>query len=171
MTINKQMDVKGPILANTLYCDGFLVGRDVEFTLPDITFKTAEIQAMGTMTVPLIGLIENMELTISRVGIDSGYGSLNKLNKHMLEFRWAQVNISKSGTTTTEGCKAYVRTMPSSIPGFSNKPGDAITASHKYNVTRMQVFLSGKEILLVDRLNNILRINGVNYSSSIENLL
>ena len=56
----KQMDIKGPILADTLYCDGWLVGRDVEFTLPDITFKTAEIQAMGTMVAPLIGLVENM---------------------------------------------------------------------------------------------------------------
>ena len=78
----KQMDIKGPILADTLYCDGWLAGRDVEFTLPDITFKTAEIQAMGTMVTPLIGLVENMELTITRVGVDSGYGDLNELDRH-----------------------------------------------------------------------------------------
>lgn len=167
----KQMDIKGPILADTLYCDGWLAGRDVEFTLPDITFKTAEIQAMGTMVTPLIGLVENMELTITRVGVDSGYGDLNELDKHSLEFRWAQVSIGKDGTTKTEGCKAYIRTMPSAIPGFSVKPGDAISTSHKYNVTRMQIYVGGKEKILIDRLSNILRVNGTDYSKSIENLL
>lgn len=57
----KWLDIKGPVVADTVYADSTLVAKDVAFTLPGIEFLTADVQAMGNMTVPLIGLLENME--------------------------------------------------------------------------------------------------------------
>ena len=68
----KWLDIKGPVVADTVYADSTLVAKDVAFTLPGIEFLTADVQAMGNMTVPLIGLLENMELSITKIGVDNG---------------------------------------------------------------------------------------------------
>ena len=127
----KWLDIKGPVVADTVYADSTLVAKDVAFTLPGIEFLTADVQAMGNMTVPLIGLLENMELSITKIGVDNGLRRMNRL-----------VEV-----------------------------GSATEAENTYNVTRLQIYANGVEICCVDRLAQILRINGEDYMSQINNLL
>lgn len=169
--MGKWLDVKGPVVANTVYCDNTLVAKDVEFTLPEIVFKTATIQAMGDMDVPLIGLLNNMQLSITKVGIDNGFSKLNSIEKHSFEMRWVQTTVKADGSVSTEGCKAFVRTIPASTAGIGVKPGDTVSTEHKYGVTRMQIYVAGKEVLLVDRLSSILRVNGKDYAMNIDSML
>lgn len=142
----KWLDIKGPVVADTVYADSTLVAKDVAFTLPGIEFLTADVQAMGNMTVPLIGLLENMELSITKIGVDNGLRRMNRLEKQSFEFRWVQNVVKSDGSTATE-------------------------AENTYNVTRLQIYANGVEICCVDRLAQILRINGEDYMSQINNLL
>lgn len=142
----KWLDIKGPVVADTVYADSTLVAKDVAFTLPGIEFLTADVQAMGNMTVPLIGLLENMELSITKIGVDNGLRRMNRLKKQSFEFRWVQNVVKSDGSTATE-------------------------AENTYNVTRLQIYANGVEICCVDRLAQILRINGEDYMSQINNLL
>lgn len=103
----KWLDIKGPVVADTVYADSTLVAKDVSFTLPGIEFLTADVQAMGNMTVPLIGLLENMELSITKIGVDNGLRRMNRLKKQSFEFRWVQNVVKSDGSTATEGCKAF----------------------------------------------------------------
>ena len=165
------LDKKGPVIADTVYADGTLVANDVSFTLPGVAFLTADVQAMGTMSVPLIGLMENMELAITKIGIDNGLGRMNRLKKQNFEFRWVQNVVKADGSMNVEGCKAFVRTMPGAFPETGVEVGSATEHENTYNVTRMQVYANGVEILCVDRLSQILRINGEDYMKQINNLL
>ena len=167
----KWLDSKGPVMADTVYADNVLVAKDVAFTLPGLTFLTADVQAMGNMSVPLIGLLENMELSITKIGIDNGYSRMNRLEKQNFEFRWVQNVVKSDGSTNVEGCKAFVRTMPASTPEIGVELGSAPESENTYNVTRLQIYVGGKEILCVDRLSQILRINGKDYMSQITKLL
>lgn len=167
----KWLDIKGPVVADTVYADSTLVAKDVAFTLPGIEFLTADVQAMGNMTVPLIGLLENMELSITKIGVDNGLRRMNRLKKQSFEFRWVQNVVKSDGSTATEGCKAFVRTMPASFPELGVEVGSATEAENAYNVTRLQIYANGVEICCVDRLAQILRINGKDYMSQINNLL
>lgn len=169
--MGKWLDIKGPVVADTVYADSELVAKDVAFTLPGIAFLTADVQAMGNMTVPLVGLMENMELSITKVGIDKGLSRMNRLEKQNFEFRWVQNVVKSDGSTSVEGCKAFVRTMPGSVPEIGVEIGSAPEHENTYNVTRMQVYVNGVEIMCVDRLSQILRINGKDYMSKINNLL
>ena len=169
--MGKWLDIKGPVVADTVYADKVLVAKDVAFTLPGIEFMTADVQAMGNLSVPLIGLLENMELAISKIGIDNGLGRMNKLKKQNFEFRWVQNIVKSDGSTSVEGCKAFVRTMPSGFPETGVEIGSATEQENTYNVTRMQIYANGVEIICVDRLSQILRINGEDYMSKINNLL
>ena len=169
--MGKWVDIKGPVVADTVYSDNVLVAKDTSFTLPGIEFLTADVQAMGNMTVPLIGLLENMELSVTKIGVDNGLSRLNRLEKQNLEFRWVQSVISSDGSQSTEGCKAFVRTLPSNIPEIGVEVGNATEIETTYNVTRLQIYANGVEVLCVDRLNQILRVNGKDYYQSIDNLL
>lgn len=170
--MNKWKDVNGPIVADTVYDDGQLVGRDVSFTLPGINFLTADIPAMGNLSVPLIGLMENMEASVTSVGVDRGLGKLSRLDKHNLEFRWVQTVIKSDGSQANVGCKAFLRTLPpGSLPELGVEVGNATEAENTYNVTRQQIFADGYEVMCVDRLAHVLRIDGKDYYKDIENLL
>lgn len=169
--MGKWLDIKGPVVADTVYADNTLVAKDVAFTLPGLEFMTADVMAMGNMTVPLVGLLENMELTITKIGVDMGLSRLGRLEKQNLEFRWLQNVVKSDGSQGTEGCKAFVRVMPAALPELGVEIGSATEAEGTYTVTRMQIYANGAEYMCVDRLSQILRVNGKDYMSQINNLL
>ena len=45
------LDLKGAVVADTVYDSGVLTAKDTSFTLPAISQMTADLNAMGTMTV------------------------------------------------------------------------------------------------------------------------
>jgi len=165
------LDITGPVVADSVYADSALVAKDVAFTLPALAFLTADVKAMGDMTVPLIGLLENMELAITKIGVDKGLGKMNRLEKQNLEFRWVQNIVKADGSTGPQGCKAFVRTLPGSFPELGVEVGSATEAENTYNVTRMEIFVNGEELVCVDRLASILRVDGKDYMGLINNLL
>lgn len=165
------LDIKSTNIADTVYSDDVLVAKDVSFTLPAITPLVGEAQAMGTMEVIAVGLIEAMETVITKVGTDVGLGRMMRLEKQNIEFRWVQ-NVSYSdGTSRPEGCKAFIRGVPKALPGIGVEIGSNSENELTYATTRYQLYVGGVEILLVDRLSQILRINGVDYYSKISSLL
>lgn len=165
------LEKKGPVVADSVYCDNQLVAQDVGFTLPGIVFLTADVQAMGNLSVPLVGLMENMELAITSIGIDKGFSRMNRLEKQNFEFRWVQNVVKADGSSDVEGCKAFVRVMPASTPEIGIEVGSAPENENTFTVTRMQIYANGVEIVCVDRLSQILRINGKDYMAKIRNLL
>jgi len=123
------------------------------------------------MSVPLIGLLDNMQLTVKKIGLDLGLSKMNKLAKQNIEFRWVQSVVTSDGSVKNEGCKAFIRTMPSAIPDIGVDVGSASEMESTYNVTRQQIFCNGKEVMCVDRLAPILRVNGTDYMSDVTSLL
>lgn len=45
--MGKWLDIKGPVVADTVYADNTLVAKDVAFTLPGLEFMTADVMAMA----------------------------------------------------------------------------------------------------------------------------
>ncbi|MCL1867067.1 MAG: phage major tail tube protein [Oscillospiraceae bacterium] len=165
------LDIKGAVVADTVYADKQLVAKDVAFTLPGISMLSASVKAMGDMDVPIVGMLENMELSITKIGIDNGLSRMNRLVKQDFEFRWVQNVVKDNGSIATEGCKAFVRTLPGNVPGLGIEPGSTTEGEMSYGVTRVQIFVGGKEFLLVDRLSQILKIDGVDHMNAINTLL
>ena len=158
-------------VADTVYSNRKLVARDVAFTIGGISFQTSEVQAMGTVELPLIGLIENMDLTVTKIGIDEGLGRLSSAEKMDLEFRWVQSIVKADGTTGPEGCKAFIRCVPKQLGDVGVEIGSGTEIENTYTITRVQIFYGGTEYILVDRFAGKLRINGRDYMGSINKLL
>jgi P2 family phage contractile tail tube protein len=168
---NLWLDLKGPILADTVYCDGVLSAKDVTITLPAVTLVTADFKAMGTYTAPLTGQIEAMEASITKIGIDYGLRNIVKLQSKTLEIRWAQDVKYADGSSKTEGCKAFLRSVPKLIPGLSVDPGNLSENEITLAVSRYQLFVAGNEFWLIDQLNTIMRVDGVDYAKDLRSVL
>ena len=165
------IDLRGPIVGTTAYDGGKLVGRDVTINLPAVTPVTADFKAMGTLTLPVPGQIEAMEATITKIGVDLGLRSLVKLTSKTIEIRWAQDVKLSDGSTKTEGCKAFLRCVSKGIPGLSVDPGNASENEIALAVSRYQLFVAGNEYWLIDQLNTIMRVGGVDYAKDIRSVL
>lgn len=170
--MSKWVDKRGPIEANTLYVNGRLVASDTNVTLPEITFMTADVNAMGTMSIPLNNAIEDMEFSINKVGVDKNMTVLTAPGKKTIEVRWVQDVIKPDGTTKAEGCKAFINCAPITLhPGASLEIGSSTENDLTYKVTRYKLVVGGEEILVVDRLAHTLKVNGVDYSRQYDSLL
>lgn len=169
--MDKWIDLAGPVVADTAYCEGDLVGKDVAFTLPSISFETTDFRAMGTMSLPVMGRLEDMETSITSIGVDKGLRKILAFENKTIEYRWVQVVQKEDGRSATVGCKAFIRCIPKAIPGIGIEPGSASENESTHAVTRYQLFVGGEEYWLIDRLAGKLRIGGKDYYNAINSLL
>lgn len=161
----------GPVVADTVYCDNELVARDVSVTLPEVAAVTVDIQAMGTMSVPVWQLIENMETVVTMIGLDNGLRKAIKPEMKPLEFRWVQPVIGADGITKNAGCKAFIKGIPTKIPSISLEVGSQSEGEVSLMTSRYNLFVDGKEMFLIDRLAGTVRIDGVDYAGGLDSML
>lgn len=166
-------DIRGAVNGTTVYIDGNLVARNTTITLPEITHVTATVNAaLGEHEVPLFGLVEAMEATIKKIGVDLGLTKGLAMEAKTYEFRWAQQVTPVGGSDKVEGCKAFIRGIPKiAAPSIELSAGESVEVDIPLSVTRYQLYLGGNELLLVDKLAGICRINGTDYADSVNSLL
>ena len=162
--MSKFVNICGPVVGTTAYSNNKLVARDVAITLPEITPVTADLAAMGTFSLPIWQLIENMETAITKIGVDLGLSELITPDMKPLEFRWVQTVTDANGVTRNAGCKAFIKGIPNKIPGIGITVGEASENECTIATTRYNLFVDGQEMFLVDRLAGIVRIAGKNYA-------
>lgn len=165
------VNICGPVVANTTYVDNKLVARDVACTLPEVTPTTVDVQAMGTMSLPIWQLLENIEYSITKIGVDMGLRAMIKPEPLELEHRFVHTVTDATGATKNVGCKAFLKGIPNKIPEIGVEIGSASENECTYTLTRYQLIVDGVEMLLIDRLAGKLRIAGKDYASDLNNLL
>lgn len=163
--------INGPVVADTVYCDNKLVARDVSATLPEVAATTADVQAMGTLSLPIWQLIEHMETAITKIGVDLGFASLIKPDMKTIELRWVQTVTDANGNSKNVGCKAFIKGIPTKIPGVGLEIGATMEGEITIATTRYSLFVDGREICLIDKLAGICRINGKDYAGDIGSML
>ena len=70
------MDKNAAVIADVMLINKKKAAEDVTFELPSVAFQTADVAAMGTLSIPLVGLLDDMTMTITKVGVDKGYGTM-----------------------------------------------------------------------------------------------
>jgi P2 family phage contractile tail tube protein len=162
----------GPILATTVRIGGNVMAEDAKVSLPEVSALTSEYAAMGTLELPVTGQIENMELSITKTGLDKQLAQLGMLGKQVIEIRGAfDVVEPVGGTKSVKGFKATCDAFATAFPGLEVEKGSVAENECKFTVTRYELIVDGAEAIYIDRLSYIFRINGVDYSSNITSLL
>lgn len=165
------INICGPVVADTVYCDGKQVARDVSGSLPEVTPMTADLSAMGTFSFPIWQRFENMEASITKIGVDLGLRALITPDMKPIEYRWVQTVTDANGITRNVGCKAFLRGIPNKIPGIGLEAGAPIESEVTLSLTRYNLFVDGVEMFLIDRLAGIVRIAGKDYAGDLKSML
>lgn len=164
------LNLNGPVLASKVLCDKDVVAENVKITLPEVTFQTVEFQAMGTMELP-IPLTDALEAGVTHIGFDKGYYKMLGLKSQTFEYRFVQNVTKPSGEQKPQGCKAFIKGVAKNIPGGDLEIGSSFEGAITIAVTRYQLYVDGKEVILIDKLKGICKINGKDYAKEINSLL
>lgn len=163
-------NISGPIVANTLYVDSELVARDIAATLPEVTYLTATIAARGNWDVPLQGLFENLELAITKIGMDLGVGKMFAPGSRRIELRNVQTVQNVDGSSKNQSIKVFATGYATKLPGSGITVGEAMENEMTFSLKRYQIFVDGVEMVCIDR-TGACRINGQDITSGVESLL
>ena len=109
---NLWLDLKGPILADTVYVAGNLVAKDVTIALPAVNLVTADFKAMGTLHGCRSSARSRLWRRPSPRSAPTSACALwprQADEQRRIEFRWVQDVKQADGSTKTEGCKAFLR--------------------------------------------------------------
>lgn len=163
------VDLTGATEGSTTYADGKLVARNATFTLPEVTrLCYTQKTAGGEQDIPT-GLLEDMETSITKIGVDVNSAKLANAKK--LEHRWVQTVTDSEGNQKNQGCRAIMKVAASvPIPGASQEIGSTSENDHTYKVLSYALYVDGKELININKLLGINRINGEDYGID-ENLL
>lgn len=167
----EQIERTGPVVDTTTYLNTKLIERSYGFTLPNVAFMQAVINAHGETNIPIPQLLEDMEHALTKIGADEGFAALSVGEPVDIEHRWVYLKIKPDGSTRNVGCKAYLHCLPRGVPELSIEPGEISETEATFTVTRYRLVVDGKELVLIDRIKNICKINGKDYAVNIEAML
>lgn len=165
------VNICGGVLADTTYVNGKLCARDTAITLPEVVPMTTDINAMGTMTKPMWPLIENMESSFVKIGVDLGLRDALTPGVNNIEHRWVQPVTDANGNTRNVPCKAFLKGEINKLPGLGVTVGEASENENTFTITRYALFVDGREMWLVDRLAGICNIAGKDMTGGMNSML
>ena len=166
--------ISGQILGTSVYVDdgNSLVAENVSSTLPEITFEQSTVEALGTMSLPVMQrLAGDLDVSINFIGQDSGFVQSVKAGERSFEVRWAQEIIEPNGQTAPHGYRVYFDGVLNALPAFGTELGDAAQSPLTFHCIRYKVVLDGETVLNVDRVAGVLEIAGEDMTKDLKSLL
>lgn len=148
------------------------VGENVEVSLPEVKNKTVDAEAMGTLTVPVIGQFDNMEMTVHHIGADKGLAEMLAQETLEIELRWGEQVMGNDGNQRIVGCKAFITAFPNvAVPQITVKPGESVDVEVPYTVTGYKMVKDGEVLWDINRLTQKCEINSKDYFADLSSVL
>lgn len=142
--------------------------------LPTITHPSTTISAAGMavdVDMPTTTHLDAMEFSITHNnGVNCQY--LSEPGKHTMELRMARQGYTvANGELGHEGMKVRVIGVTKETQKGDIETGSPYGSTVKYSLLRYEEEIDGKEVALIDAMAGIIRFNGKDYMSPVENLL
>ncbi len=143
--------------------------------LPDINFPTVNVSGsgmMGSMEVPLIGMVDNMTTTIDFLSPTHSAVRLMSPKKHTLDLRVVEEywdTVAAEENTWADKYSMLVR--PKAIKGGTVAPMSNPDASGEYVVYYYAAYRNGKQLWEIDKRNMKCVIDGVDYMEKVRKAL
>lgn len=151
------------------------VGDTSSYTRPDIETLTDTVAGaglMGEIDLPTPGQIGSMEGEITFNKTNEKFVTLFAPRAHKLEMRWVNDTINSADASVAMTANKEIMTIMPKTAGLGDIEGNAPNeATLSYEILYYQLIIDGKSVLEIDKLNNIFKVNGVDYSADIRNAL
>lgn len=148
-----------------VYQDGNkMIGLAAEVELPSIKMKTSTIEGVGVggeIDSPTIGQFESLE---AKLKFNTPYSSatdlMNPLNTVNLTLRAAQQVYDKTGGYAFKGLRIVMGGRVKEFNPGTVKKGDSMDAETTLELTYYMIEVDGEQVVEVDKLNGVYKVNG-----------
>lgn len=158
-----------------LYEDGNDMLGIAKVSLPDIPFKVVTVSGAGMggdIEVPLIGMLENMTMTVNFLSVTSSAVYLMAPRKHQLDLRVAEENWDvEHAEAEIQADKYVVVAMPKNIKPGSVAPATAADASGEFAVYYYAAYKDGEKLWEIDKRALKCEVAGVDYAAPLRRAL
>lgn len=156
----------------------FRVYNDARDCIGIATVDLPEIQAMsdtvsgagiaGEVDSPVLGHYQSMTMTLHWRSMEPQAAALAEQKAHALELRGSQQAYdAAAGEYSTQPIRIVTRAIPKNFSLGSFEVGSAQEAESEFELTYLKVYVSGKEVLEIDKYNYIARFGGKDALSSV----
>lgn len=158
------------------YLDGTkMIGVAASVTLPEIKMKTSTTSGAGIngeIDSPTIGQFEGMEQEIQfNTLYSSAMDMLSPLSTVHLTLRAAQQVYDKSGGYNFKGLRVVERGRVKSFNPGKIEKGESMEATVTLELTYIMIEVDGKQLLEIDKLNGVYKVNGVDMLAAVNSLI
>ncbi len=146
-------------------------------TLPDITNKAVLIMGsgmMGEVSVPIMGMIENMTMGMKFLSHASPgtFSMFLEQRKHQIELRVAEEYWDIEDAEIGMWPNKYVLiARPKSMKSGTIAPAAASDSSGEFDVYLYAAYRDGQELWYIDKRNMTFRVNGKDYMADVRKAL
>lgn len=144
-------------------------------TMPDLellseTFRGAGVN--GEIDLPTYGQFGSLVVEISHNGLSRDTIKTFGMETQELEHRWAsQVLDSATGEAEVVGKKLIFRGLPKKLGLGSVEPNKAEESSSAFELVYMKYVIGNDAVIEIDKLNDVFKVDGVDYSAAIRSVL
>lgn len=169
------MKISGDVIANKIRINDVEIEDVTSIELPEITNGTYEVKGsgiMGTIDMPSFTKIEGLTLTIEYRSSTENNIHLLAPNVHDIKMAFVKDVVGDDGVVAADGNKLFmqVRSKSHKIGTITN--GENMSASATFEVlSYKQVDGHGKELINIDKIKYIYRINGTDYAEQTRNYI
>lgn len=155
-----------------IYGDSAKFIGTVDVTLPEIAFKTDTVEGAGiagSLTTPILGMFEDMTLSLTWRTIQRQSIAILAPGIHTLELRGSQqVTDIASGQTTTVAVKISCAVASTNYNLGTFAVGASTGSSSAFTVYQIKVWHDNVPVLEIDKPNFICVIDGVDYLAKVK---
>lgn len=152
-----------------------LLDDAASLTLPELAMLTETIKGIGIngeIDLPTYGQLGALEVEIAFSNLSRDSVRTFRQQTQHLEHRWAgQTLDTASGETKVIGKKAIMKLIPKSLNLGSIESNKAEETPAKFECTYLKYVVGNNVLLEIDKLNDRLIVDGVDYSEAIRNVL
>lgn len=144
-------------------------------TLPDVQTGTTTINVsgmLGPLDVPNTNQIDAMTYSFQYDGSAPDATVLHRPGMHQHELRVAEDMFDTvAQANKLVAVKYRMAGMLTGVTGGDIEKGGQKTSTATYQCTRFEKYVDGAQVLLVDKINCIYRVNGTDYAADVRAIL
>ncbi|HEX9061999.1 MAG TPA: phage major tail tube protein [Clostridia bacterium] len=168
------MILSGSVIAHKVFDDGIDIDDNVSCQLPKVEFGTTEIKGagiLGAFEMPSTGQLNAMAFSLTQRSINKNSINLSRPGQHNIELRFVKDARTSDGQQIPQGTKIFLTGLTKSFDPGKVEENATMDGSIEYEVLRIRIIIAGEEVLLIDKINYIYKVNGKDYMEGIREAL
>jgi P2 family phage contractile tail tube protein len=162
--------ISGSVVAQKYFDNGVEVEDTVSCQLPSIENGTTSVKGagiLGELDMPSSAQLNAMNFSASIRSMTKKNIACAAPGAHNIELRFVKDTKTDSGNMITEGTKIFITGVFKKYDPGKVEVNGTMDGSIEYEVLRYRIVIEGEEILLIDKVNFIYKVNGIDYMEKV----